>query len=394
METGLRGYMITGDKNFLEPYNEGKEQFQKLIDYGKNKVSDNPDAVGKLTKVERLKQEWQNNHVSVAMRIRQDVNDGKAPATDISAFIGKAIGKTYMDKMRVLLSDFIAAEEVLIGVRAADQQSTADLSSNITTFGTIIALILGAAAAMLIIRNMEQLIGGEPSYAITVASRIADGDLEAEVDINPSDTHSLLHAMKVMREYLLNRALADQTLAAETSRIKSALDVCNTNVMVADANFDIIYMNGAVLSMMKNAEPDLKKDLPNFDSNKLIGSNIDTFHKNPAHQRGMLEGLRNTYNGQITVGGRTFGLVATPIFGENNERLGTVVEWDDKTERLAKEIEDKRLADENAGIKLAFCLSSISLKYSAAARSLISSLDNILDALRLKLSPLPFLLDT
>ena len=222
METGLRGYLITGNKDFLEPYNDGKEQFQKLIDAGRKKVSDNPDAVGKLTKVERLKQEWQNNHVSVAMRIRQDVNDGKAPATDIVTFIEKAIGKTYMDKMRAQLNDFIGAEAVLIKVRADEQQATADLTSSITTFGTIIALLLGAAASILIIRNMGQLIGGEPTYAIEVASRIADGDLEAEVETNPSDTHSLLHAMKVMRENLLNRAQSDQALVTEIATIISS----------------------------------------------------------------------------------------------------------------------------------------------------------------------------
>jgi len=353
METGLRGYLITGDKSFLEPYNSGKEHFQEFIDKGRKQVSDNPDAVGKLTKIERLKQEWQNNHVSIAIRIRQEVNDGKTPATEISAFIQKAIGKTYMDKMRGQVHDFIQAERVLIGVRATAQQETADFTTNFTIFGTLFALALGVIAAILIVRNLGQLIGGEPSYAIEVVNRIANGDLKAEVDTDPSDTHSLLNAMKTMRENLLNRRTSDQSFAAETSRIKSALDVCNTNVMVADANFDIIYMNDAVLSMMQNAESDLKKDLPNFDSRKLIGTNIDTFHKNPAHQRGMLEGLRNTYNGQITVGGRIFGLIATPIFDDKNERLGTVVEWEDRTERLAQETIDKRLADENASIKLA-----------------------------------------
>ena len=353
METGLRGYLITGDKGFLEPYHQGKEKFQELVDYGKQQVSDNPEQVGRLTKVERLKQEWQNNHVSVAMSIRQAVNDGKIPATDIADFIDKEIGKAYMDKMRVQLDEFIGAEQDLISVRAAEPQATADTTSSITTFGTIIALLLGAAAAILIIRNMGQLIGGEPDYAIKVVSRIADGNLDSEVEVDSSDTHSLLHAMKVMRDNLIKRRQADQNAAAETSRIKSALDVCNTNVMVADANFDIIYMNDAVLSMMKTAEADLRTDLPNFEASRLLGANIDTFHKNPAHQRGMLEGLRTTYNSQITVGGRTFGLVATPIFDDNNARLGTVVEWEDQTERLANEKVSLQLAASNSRVKSA-----------------------------------------
>ena len=353
METGLRGYLLTGNNDFLDPYHAGKEHFQKLIAHGKKLASDDPHEIEVLTKVERLKQEWQNNHVSVAMRIRRDVNDEKTPATDIAAFVEKGIGKTYMDKMRTQLHDFIEEERSLIAVRQADQHEIADLTTNTTIFGTIIALLLGVAAAFLIIRNMGRLIGGEPSYAIEVASRIADGDLDAEVEINPSDTSSLLYSMKVMRENLLSRLNSDQALAAETSRIKSALDVCNTNVMVADADLNIIYMNEAVVTMMKAAEADLKKDLPNFDSNKILGSCIDIFHKDPTHQRGILEGLSNAYKDIIIIGARTFGLVSTPVFDDSNTRLGTVVEWDDMTVRLAKEGEDKRLADENAGIKLA-----------------------------------------
>jgi len=353
METGLRGYLVTGKEEFLDPYKEGKQQFHKLIDYGRQQVSDNPEQVERLTKVERVKQDWINNHVDIAMNLRNNVNQGKASLSEVSAFTEKAIGKTYMDKMRVHLNEFIAAEDVLIGVRAAEQQSTADTTSNITTMGTIIALILGGIASILIIRNLGQLIGGEPTYAIEVSTRIADGNLEAPVEVNEKDTHSLLHAMKVMRENLLTRAQSDQKLAAETSRIKSALDVCDTNVMVADADFDIIYMNDAVQNMMRVAEADLKQEIPRFDANKLLGSNIDVFHKNPAHQRDLLDNLKDTYKTQITVSSRTFGLVATPIYNANNTRLGTVVEWDDMTERLAKEVADKQIADENAGIKLA-----------------------------------------
>jgi len=361
METGLRGFVISGQEEFLEPYHQGKEQFRELIDYGKQQVSDNPKQVNKLSKVEKLQEEWMVNHVNIALRLRREANQGEAQISEVTAFIQKAIGKTYMDSMRVHLNEFIAEEDSLIVIRGAEQQSNADTTSNITIIGTITAILLGGLASILIIRNLGKLIGGEPDYAIEVASRIADGDLEAKVEINDGDTHSLLHAMKIMRENLLARALSDKKLADETSRVKSALDVCSTNVMVADANFDIVYMNNSVLSMMSNCEADLKTDLPNFNASKLLDSNIDVFHKNPAHQRGILEGLKDIYKTRIKVGGRTFELIATPVSNSSNERLGTVVEWDDLTERLAQEIEDKRQADENASIKLALdvCATSV-----------------------------------
>jgi methyl-accepting chemotaxis protein len=66
-----------------------------------------------------------------------------------------------------------------------------------------------------------------------------------------------------------------------------AAKAISANVMVADENFNIVYMNEAVTSMLREAEADLKKELPNFNVATLIGTNIDVFHKNPGHQRRM-----------------------------------------------------------------------------------------------------------
>lgn len=127
--------------------------------------------------------------------------------------------------------------------------------------------------------------------------------------------------------------------AAENARIKAALDTTTTNVMVADADLNIVYMNESQREMMKTAESDLRKDLPNFDSNNLLGQNIDVFHKNPAHQRGMLARLTSAYETDIKVGGRSFHLIASPVMDDDGQRAGTVVEWRDETAEKAVEAE-------------------------------------------------------
>jgi methyl-accepting chemotaxis protein len=130
------------------------------------------------------------------------------------------------------------------------------------------------------------------------------------------------------------RVREEREVAASNSRIKSALDFVTSNVMLADENNTIIYANTSVMSMLRNAESDVRKELPNFNTNTLIGSSIDIFHKNPAHQRSMLSALNSTHNTTIEVGGRTFRLIANPVFDDGKERLGTVVEWNDITEEL------------------------------------------------------------
>jgi len=137
----------------------------------------------------------------------------------------------------------------------------------------------------------------------------------------------------------------EKRLADANARVKQALDSVATNAMIADNDGNIIYMNEAVQSMMNNAESDLRKDLPNFDAANLMGANFDSFHKNPAHQRSMVSALSQTFKTEIEVGGRTFKLTANPIFNEDNERLGTVVEWLDRTIEVKAEREIDAIVD-------------------------------------------------
>jgi methyl-accepting chemotaxis protein len=112
-----------------------------------------------------------------------------------------------------------------------------------------------------------------------------------------------------------------------------ALDALQANIMIADANLNITYINGAVRELLRDAESDLKKELPRFDMSTLLGSNIDIFHKNPSHQRNMLARLRQRHSATIWIGKRAFDLLVTPLM-EGGTRIGFVVEWADAKARL------------------------------------------------------------
>jgi methyl-accepting chemotaxis protein len=147
-----------------------------------------------------------------------------------------------------------------------------------------------------------------------------------------------LQEQKAAAEKLVMLA-QEQRVAAENLRIRNALDTCSTNVMIANADHDIIYMNETVTAMMQGNEGELRKVLPHFNARSLIGQNIDIFHKDPSHQRHMLGAMRETYRTQIRVGALSFSLSASPITDAHGQRVGTVVEWADRTAEVATEME-------------------------------------------------------
>ena len=115
----------------------------------------------------------------------------------------------------------------------------------------------------------------------------------------------------------------DARIAAENLRIRNALDKCSTNVMIANVDNEIIYMNETVTAMMLRNESELRKVLPQFNARKLMGANIDIFHKNPSHQQQLLSSLKSSYRTQIQVGSLYFGLAANPILDASGQRVGT-----------------------------------------------------------------------
>lgn len=133
--------------------------------------------------------------------------------------------------------------------------------------------------------------------------------------------------------------MSTESTAAENSRIKQALDGVTANVMIGDNDLNIVYMNDAVTKLFRDVESDVRKEIPSFDANKLIGTCIDMFHKNPAHQRNLLGGLTRTHTAELEIGQLTMRVIASPVFGDDGERLGTVVEWADRTQELAIERE-------------------------------------------------------
>ena len=135
--------------------------------------------------------------------------------------------------------------------------------------------------------------------------------------------------------------------AIDNARIKASLDKAGANVIVTGPEFTIDYMNDSIKKMFKDAEHLLKQDLPNFDANNLYGLSMDVFHVNPTHQRGLMENLTEPHRAEVVVGGIAFRITTTPIFDDAGDKIGTIMEWEDRTEANAQELESV----ENSRIK-------------------------------------------
>ncbi|AFL73234.1 nitrate- and nitrite sensing domain-containing protein [Thiocystis violascens] len=232
-----------------------------------------------------------------------------------------------IDLLRIVEERF-SADITNTNAASASAARTA-ITVYLTAIGLTLLLTLWLGVG--IVRGILRQMGGEPDVAARVARNIAEGKLDNEIPLRRGDTDSLLASMKNMQSQLHDRIESERQIAAASLRIQNALDKASTNMMVADNAGRIIYMNAAVQRMMRATEDDMRQDLPNFRAERLLGSNFDEFHRNPAHQKNMLGRLTEEKVSEIKIGGRLFRLVSNPVIDAQGERLGSVVEWTDRT---------------------------------------------------------------
>jgi methyl-accepting chemotaxis protein len=103
--------------------------------------------------------------------------------------------------------------------------------------------------------------------------------------------------------------------------------------MVTDADRNIIYMNPAVISTFQNAESQIKSVHPGFNTNALLGEPVDKLPKFPKSQIDLTGISKKAHEASIEIGGRHMDLTVNSIV-DGNTRLGTVVEWFDKTNEV------------------------------------------------------------
>jgi len=116
----------------------------------------------------------------------------------------------------------------------------------------------------------------------------------------------------------------------------SMLEKVPVNVMYADRELNIIYMNEASRRTLKTIE-----HLLPIKVEAMIGTCIDIFHKNPQRVRTMLANDKNLpYASRIDLGPEKLDLLSTAVYDSEHTYIGTMQTWSVATERARLEAQN------------------------------------------------------
>ncbi len=342
MHRSMKDVALASDDASLEAAVQAVNSYEK-------QVYDNLDVIsarflGDKQDVEALKKrviEWKPIRDEVIALMRQDKRDEAAAITKGAQHVAN------LEATMKKLTEFTnrKADDFLENAKAQESKL------KIWVYAVMgIVILIGGWIAFFMSRTITHSL----NLAIGIANAIATGNLNNQIEFNTkTETGQLLQTLDRMQTQLRERLdeldktqiqlreriEEEKRIADEALRINRALDSVYTSVLIVDFNYQIIYLNSAAQSLFKKEQEKMGTKLPHFDANHLLGASIDVFYNNPAQQRQLFAGLTNSHLSTLNIGGLTIDTTITPVINTSGERLGTVFEFNDRTQQVATEQE-------------------------------------------------------
>jgi methyl-accepting chemotaxis protein len=236
METGMRGFLLTGKEAFLEPYRSGEKRFDELTADLKQQVNDNPAQVALVGEIQETISQWKQNITEPMIALRREVGDAES-LSRVTDQVAEGKGKAYFDRFRGQIGTFIENENDLMAVRQENAQSTAAHTKGILVFGTaaIILIVWGLAWFLSrgIVNPLLRVIsglneGGEQvaassSQMASSSQQLSEGASEQAASLE--ETSSSLEEIAAMtQQNATNAAHADRLMKEANRTIMEAND--------------------------------------------------------------------------------------------------------------------------------------------------------------------------
>lgn len=149
-ETGQRGFLLTRNERYLEPYNAAAKALPRTLDDAKTAFKDNAEQTRRLFVVEALIGEKM-------AELEQTVSLARGGKPDQAlAIVQENRGKDWMDRLRATIEEMKAEERAKLDARTRDWERSASVSVLVTWGGSALLLFLVGAAAAISSRDFRE----------------------------------------------------------------------------------------------------------------------------------------------------------------------------------------------------------------------------------------------
>ncbi len=323
VETGGRGFALTGNESFLEPFKDAEQKFDENLADLRGLVADNPKQTAELAKLQNLVKEKLNFNRSV-IELRR--TQGLSAA---SAKIGTGEGKRIMDEARLIVGRMIDEENRLL------KESEDDLTKSISN--TLFILFLGTFGGVLCLGLANFAIFRETKKRRSAEGGLRDSNKNLEERVEKR-TRELSASNEELKEQVRQREQAE-------TRRQIALEAGSLGTWTLDPKTNRAEIDQRSLSLFGFAEEDFDGSVEKAFSriHEEDFAEVEKLFQKSVAER---EKLNTEFRVKMPDGSvRWNHCTGQPQFDENGEILHIVGNCRDVTD--GKEFENSLRASEN-----------------------------------------------
>ncbi|MGN0926271.1 methyl-accepting chemotaxis protein [Ectopseudomonas mendocina] len=228
IETGARGFVITGRDQFLGPLESGERDFQSNLALLRQLTKDNPAQQRRLAETQAMHDQWLREDINIYLELRRQVVAGQQSFEALIERVATGSSKVKVDAMRRLISDIQGEERALLAQRTASMNAAKFLSLTILLAGGVIATLLAMSVAFV----MSRSIAGRLEQVVEVARSIAQGRLDSRIQRGGRDEIGvLLDAFATMQERL--REMIGQIRVGAGQLVEAAQNISSASTQLS-----------------------------------------------------------------------------------------------------------------------------------------------------------------
>ena len=172
-ETGLRGYLIAGKDEFLDPYRGGIKDYEAGLAKVKELTADNPVQQQRLAALDEQAKAWRTNIAEKEIALMRNA----ATAEEARALEAQGAGKSYMDNIRSTIGAIQETERALMTTRNAEGDAAVTNSDWVNLAGLIGLTGFALFGGFALYRGIAEPVGS----STVVMRKLAEGDLDVDV---------------------------------------------------------------------------------------------------------------------------------------------------------------------------------------------------------------------
>lgn len=176
-ETGQRGYLLTGEERYLEPYQAALTAIDTHIQEVRTLTADNPQQQARIAQLQPLAAN-KVAELGETITLRRQGKEREALAV-----VATDRGKTLMDDIRRIITEMDQDESTLLKERSAQANATASFASNAMIVGGLAALTLVGIIGVVVQRSITRPLGSFMQFV----QRVGEGDLTQQSSISSND---------------------------------------------------------------------------------------------------------------------------------------------------------------------------------------------------------------